>query len=74
MYERIDANAATDVSYRVEVSYMEIYNEKVQDLLASAPPGIQFNSDVKISAIYQQYIGNISAIFNIFVFRFARCC
>ena len=33
LYERMAANTNPDVSYKVEVSYMEIYNEKVMDLL-----------------------------------------
>ena len=33
LYESIDSNQDSDVKYKVEVSYMEIYNEKVRDLL-----------------------------------------
>ena len=33
LYERMAVNTNPDVSYKVEVSYMEIYNEKVMDLL-----------------------------------------
>ena len=33
LYQRIDANTDENMKYKVEVSYMEIYNEKVKDLL-----------------------------------------
>jgi len=33
LYNNIDQNPNPDVKYKVEVSYMEIYNEKVRDLL-----------------------------------------
>ncbi|PRP73913.1 hypothetical protein PROFUN_16551, partial [Planoprotostelium fungivorum] len=33
MFEKIDANTNTQVFYKVEVSFMEIYNETVKDLL-----------------------------------------
>ena len=32
MFNRIDANEETDLSFRVEVSYLEIYMEKIRDL------------------------------------------
>lgn len=33
LFERIARNEDSNTSYKVEVSYMEIYNEKVHDLL-----------------------------------------
>lgn len=33
LFERIKANNDENLTYRVEVSYIEIYNEKVRDLL-----------------------------------------
>ena len=33
LFERIKANDDENLTYRVEVSYIEIYNEKVRDLL-----------------------------------------
>uniref|UniRef100_A0A0N4Z4F3 Kinesin motor domain-containing protein n=1 Tax=Parastrongyloides trichosuri TaxID=131310 RepID=A0A0N4Z4F3_PARTI len=33
IFERINQHQCNDVSFKVEVSYMEIYNEKVRDLL-----------------------------------------
>ncbi|UYV79049.1 KIF13B [Cordylochernes scorpioides] len=33
LFERIASNSVEDTTYKVEVSYMEIYNEKVHDLL-----------------------------------------
>ena len=33
IFERIQTNSDPNKSYKVEVSYMEIYNEKVNDLL-----------------------------------------
>ena len=34
LYDRINANTDENISFKVEVSYMEIYNERVSDLLA----------------------------------------
>ena len=34
MFLRIDQNTDQNVKYKVECSYMEIYNERVRDLLA----------------------------------------
>ena len=36
MYATIEAQTDADTSFSVEVSYMEIYNEKVHDLLNPA--------------------------------------
>jgi kinesin family member 13 len=33
LFERIVASRDAETSFKVEVSYMEIYNEKVRDLL-----------------------------------------
>jgi hypothetical protein len=33
LFERIASNSDPDISFNVQVSYMEIYNEKVRDLL-----------------------------------------
>lgn len=33
LFEKIATNDDPDLTYKVEVSYMEIYNEKVHDLL-----------------------------------------
>ena len=33
LFERIESESQTGQSFKVEVSYMEIYNEKVRDLL-----------------------------------------
>ncbi|KAF8468875.1 P-loop containing nucleoside triphosphate hydrolase protein [Kalaharituber pfeilii] len=40
LFERIESNVSPDVSYSVRVSYFEVYNEQVRDLLAprSDPP------------------------------------
>ena len=37
LFERIQANENENVSYKVELSYMEIYNEQVRDLLKVGP-------------------------------------
>jgi hypothetical protein len=36
MFERIEEETDEDTTFSVEVSYMEIYNEKVHDLLNPA--------------------------------------
>lgn len=33
LFEHIEVNTEDNLSFKVEVSYMEIYNEKVRDLL-----------------------------------------
>ena len=33
LFERIESNTDKETTYKVEVSYLEIYNEKVRDLL-----------------------------------------
>ena len=33
IFERINASTSEKLTFKVEVSYMEIYNEKVRDLL-----------------------------------------
>jgi len=33
LFDRIQLTGCAETSYKVEVSYMEIYNEKVRDLL-----------------------------------------
>lgn len=42
LFERIVASHDAETSFKVEVSYMEIYNEKVRDLLD--PKGLVFCS------------------------------
>ncbi|KNC49146.1 uncharacterized protein AMSG_11851 [Thecamonas trahens ATCC 50062] len=37
MFQRIDANDDPDLSFRVEVSFLEIYMEKVRDLFSATP-------------------------------------
>lgn len=38
LFQRIEANDSPNISYTVRVSYFEVYNEHVRDLLAPAPP------------------------------------
>ena len=35
MFDRMDAGKGEGTTYRTEVSYLEIYNERVKDLLSS---------------------------------------
>ena len=39
LFKRIDVNTDPNVSYKVEVSYLEIYNERVRDLLNPTAKG-----------------------------------
>ena len=38
LFQRIEASISPHISYTVRVSYFEVYNEHVRDLLASRPP------------------------------------
>jgi hypothetical protein len=56
IFRRIAANEDKDVQYQVQVSMLEIYNEKVQDLLA---PGQTMSAGLKVrelkkGAVYVQ--------------------
>ncbi|XP_071810654.1 kinesin-like protein KIF13A isoform X3 [Apostichopus japonicus] len=61
LFERIGKAQANDdsVSFKVEVSYMEIYNEKVKDLLY--PKGKQ-NLKVREHKIYGPYVDGLSKL------------
>ena len=48
MFDRMDAGKDEGTTYRTEVSYLEIYNERVKDLLqAGAAAGEQHNLRVR---------------------------
>ncbi|KAJ8021167.1 Kinesin-like protein KIF13A [Holothuria leucospilota] len=61
LFERIDKVQGEDesVSFKVEVSYMEIYNERVKDLLY--PKGKQ-NLKVREHKIYGPYVDGLSKL------------
>jgi kinesin family member 16B len=53
LFERIQSktnssNASSNVSYRTEVSYLEIYNEKVRDLLRTSQKNQQGQHNLKV--------------------------
>lgn len=65
MFSRISANTDTNITYGVEISYMEIYNEKVFDLLAvsskrggSEGPGLR----VREHALYGPYVEGLTKL------------
>lgn len=62
LFDKIEAisNADEDTSFKVEVSYMEIYNEKVHDLLA--PRGTKHNLRVREHAILGPYVDGLSKL------------
>ncbi|KAL5013425.1 hypothetical protein ScPMuIL_007695, partial [Solemya velum] len=60
MFERIAKNADQELSFKVEVSYMEIYNEKVHDLLD--PKGSKQNLRVREHNILGPYVDGLSTL------------
>ncbi|XP_066279376.1 kinesin-like protein KIF16B isoform X2 [Branchiostoma lanceolatum] len=48
LYSRIEANDEEGISYRTEVSYLEIYNERVRDLLRTPRKGMAMGHTLKV--------------------------
>ncbi|KAJ8313248.1 hypothetical protein KUTeg_009199 [Tegillarca granosa] len=60
LFERIAHNEDATISMKVEVSYMEIYNEKVHDLLD--PKGSKQNLKVREHNILGPYVDGLSML------------
>ncbi|XP_042236957.1 kinesin-like protein KIF13A isoform X3 [Homarus americanus] len=60
LFERIAANASCQNSHKVEVSFMEIYNEKVHDLLD--PKGSRQTLKVREHNILGPYVDGLSLL------------
>ncbi|XP_053210758.1 kinesin-like protein KIF13A [Panonychus citri] len=60
IFETIAANSDPNKSFKVEVSYMEIYNEKVHDLLD--PKGVKQNLRVREHNILGPYVDGLSTL------------
>ncbi|KAK8749603.1 hypothetical protein OTU49_015452 [Cherax quadricarinatus] len=60
LFERIAADAGCHTSHKVEVSYMEIYNEKVHDLLD--PKGSRQTLKVREHNILGPYVDGLSLL------------
>lgn len=60
MFARIAENATPQLSFNVEVSYMEIYNEKVRDLLN--PKGEKHHLKVREHMVLGPYVENLSKL------------
>ncbi|XP_069106121.1 kinesin-like protein KIF13A isoform X3 [Argopecten irradians] len=60
LFERIAQNDNPDLGFKVEVSYMEIYNEKVHDLLD--PKGSKQNLKVREHKILGPYVDGLSLL------------
>ncbi|XP_036358339.1 kinesin-like protein KIF13A isoform X8 [Octopus sinensis] len=60
LFEKIATNDDPDLTYKVEVSYMEIYNEKVHDLLD--PKGGKQNLRVREHNILGPYVDGLSTL------------
>ncbi|XP_057308656.1 kinesin-like protein KIF13A isoform X3 [Hydractinia symbiolongicarpus] len=60
LFEQIDQNNDEDISYKVEVSYMEIYNEKVRDLLC--PKSDKHSLKVREHNILGPYVDGLSKL------------
>ncbi|XP_070377982.1 kinesin-like protein KIF13A isoform X1 [Dermacentor albipictus] len=60
LFERIACSADPSVSYKVEVSYMEIYNERVHDLLD--PRGGKQHLKVREHNILGPYVDGLSTL------------
>ncbi|RWS24427.1 hypothetical protein B4U80_08563, partial [Leptotrombidium deliense] len=60
LFERIACNKDMHTSFKVDVSYMEIYNEKVHDLLD--PRGVKQNLRVREHNILGPYVDGLSTL------------
>lgn len=60
LFEKIATNDDPELTYKVEVSYMEIYNEKVHDLLD--PKGGKQNLRVREHNILGPYVDGLSTL------------
>ncbi|XP_022249018.1 kinesin-like protein KIF13A isoform X2 [Limulus polyphemus] len=60
LFGRIACNTNSSLSYKVEVSYMEIYNEKVHDLLD--PKGTRQSLKVREHNILGPYVDGLSTL------------
>lgn len=60
LFDRISKAASDEKLFKVEVSYMEIYNEKVRDLLD--PKGNKHNLRVREHALLGPYVDGLSVL------------
>ena len=60
LFNRISSNSSDEYSFKVEVSYFEIYNEKVRDLLD--PSGSKQNLKVREHKLLGAYIDGLSQL------------
>ncbi|KAM6464922.1 kinesin-like protein KIF13B isoform 2-T2 [Liasis olivaceus] len=60
LFERAQQEESEEQSFKVEVSYMEIYNEKVRDLLD--PKGSRQSLKVREHSVYGPYVDGLSKL------------
>ncbi|XP_027766315.1 kinesin-like protein KIF13B [Empidonax traillii] len=60
LFERAQKEENEEQSFKVEVSYMEIYNEKVRDLLD--PKGSRQSLKVREHSVYGPYVDGLSKL------------
>nr|XP_023646271.1 kinesin-like protein KIF13A isoform X3 [Paramormyrops kingsleyae] len=60
LFERVSQNCSETLSFKVEVSYMEIYNEKVRDLLD--PKGGRQSLKVREHKVLGPYVDGLSQL------------
>uniref|UniRef100_A0A670HV32 Kinesin family member 13B n=1 Tax=Podarcis muralis TaxID=64176 RepID=A0A670HV32_PODMU len=60
LFERAQKEESEEQSFKVEVSYMEIYNEKVRDLLD--PKGSRQSLKVREHSVYGPYVDGLSKL------------
>ncbi|KAJ7341341.1 hypothetical protein JRQ81_005321, partial [Phrynocephalus forsythii] len=60
LFERAQEEESEEQSFKVEVSYMEIYNEKVRDLLD--PKGSRQSLKVREHSVYGPYVDGLSKL------------
>ncbi|XP_054157934.1 kinesin-like protein KIF13B [Oppia nitens] len=60
IFERIASNGDPNTNFKIEVSYMEIYNEKVHDLLD--PKGTKQNLKVREHNLLGPYVDGLSTL------------
>ena len=70
LFQRINSNSTEEFSFKVEVSYFEIYNEKVRDLLD--PSGSKQNLKVREHKLLGAYVDGLSHL-AVSSYKVSRC-
>lgn len=62
LFEQMASRRDVNTTFKVEVSYMEIYNERVHDLLAVGHAGVKAHLRVREHNILGPYVDGLSTL------------